>query len=140
MSVIAATHTVVNRKPRSPRHRFGQGILPSESVQPYSAEDLAWAAQALNEDSSVYVVTGVNHAALDDRAAEAAWYDTYAVAVPSERRCTGVSLDANEEVARRYNLSPEAEAEREADLAAWDAYQAQVSRWLAGRAPHPDTI
>jgi hypothetical protein len=140
MSVIAATHTVVNRKPRSPRHRFGQGILPPAKVEPYTQADLDWAAEALNASSEVYVVAGINHDALDQRAAEAAWYDCYAVDV---RKGLGVSLDLAEEAALFGCTAPEDDDTPFPTLEEMDdysRYQAAYSRFLDGRGPHPDAI
>jgi hypothetical protein len=49
---------------------------------------------------------------------------------------TGVRLDPTEEAARRFGYRTPAEID--ADWAAYDAWQAAVSLWLAGRGPRPE--
>lgn len=133
-----ATRPVKTRR----RRPFAAG-LSEPKREPYTGADLAWAAQALNENSEVYVVVRYRDepaARLEQRAGEAAWYDTMA-AQTEARRGTPVSLDAHEEAANRYALpprTPEQEAEIDRDWAEYDAWQAQMSRWIDGRGPRPE--
>lgn len=127
--------STTTHKTSTRRRPFGTGIRLSEVRQPYSTADLDAAAQILNADSDCYVVVGYNDATLDRLAGEAACQasmDQW----PAHRG--GVSLDPVEEVGRRYNLSPEVEAELDRDLAEYDAYQAAMSRWINGHGPRPE--
>lgn len=74
---------------------------------------------------------------------------------PAPRSTGGVSLDATEEAAARFGLTPvdlegvrygieadpfmhRTDAEIDQDWAEWDAYQAAMSRWIDGRGPRPE--
>jgi hypothetical protein len=54
------------------------------------------------------------------------------------RTTTGVRLGPVEEAANRFGYRTPAEID--ADWAAYDAYQAAMSRWIDGRGPHPDSL
>ncbi|MDR3634360.1 MAG: hypothetical protein P4L84_11195 [Isosphaeraceae bacterium] len=117
------------------RRPFGVG-LQRPKCEPYTMEDLAFAARELNQGSEFYAVSKTNPNSLDQRAAEAAWYGVYA-AWPMTRG--GVSKDAQEEAAERFGCKVDAEGfpvlSEQND---YDAYQNQMSKWLAGRGPRPE--
>ena len=65
------------RKSKTVRRRrvFAQGVPVSQKRAPYTAADLAWAAENLNQTTTQYVPTAYDRH-VDQLAGEAAWYDS----------------------------------------------------------------